>query len=128
MAIGTIPGAGGSQRLIRAIGKSRAMQMILTGEQIDARQAADWGMVSSVHPDDKVFEEAMRLAKIIAGYSKPIQCLAKEAINLANETTLATGLILERKMFESTFGTEDKMEGMGAFSAKPKRIPVWKHK
>ena len=128
VSIGTIPGAGGTQRLIRAIGKSRAMQMILTGETISAQQAAEWGLVSAVHPDETVMDEALRIARAIAALSKPIVNLAKEATNLAYETTLATGLVLERKMFESTFGTADKMEGMGAFVAKPKRTPVWTHK
>lgn len=124
IAIGTIPGGGGTQRLTRAIGKSRAMELILTGKKISAQEAAAWGMVSSVHPDDKVFDVALQTAERIASLSKPTVRLAKYAVNSAYETTLQTGIQCERRVFESTFGTEDKNEGMLAFIEK--RKPVWK--
>jgi enoyl-CoA hydratase len=124
--LGTIPGMGGTQRLTRAVGKSRAMEMVLAGDIFTADELASTGLVSRVVPDDKLLEELFKLADKIASMSLPSILLAKEAVNAAYEGTLAEGIRLERKLFESTFATLDQKEGMGAFVAK--RTPNWKHK
>lgn len=122
--LGTIPGMGGSQRLTRAIGKSRAMEMILTGDFMNAKEACERGLVSRVVEADKLVDEALITAKKIAEMSKPVAMMAKEAVNAAFETTLETGLKYERRIFHSTFATKDQKEGMSAFVGK--RKPEWK--
>eukprot|EP01111_Echinosteliopsis_oligospora_P019668 TRINITY_DN961_c0_g1_i1.p1 TRINITY_DN961_c0_g1~~TRINITY_DN961_c0_g1_i1.p1 ORF type:complete len:295 (-),score=74.10 TRINITY_DN961_c0_g1_i1:18-881(-) len=121
--LGTIPGCGGTQRLIRAVGKSKAMEMILTGNSMNAQDAERAGLVSKVVPADKLMDEAMKVATKIASYSQPIVQMAKEAVNAANELTLAEGVHFERRMFHTTFATRDQKEGMGAFVEK--REPNW---
>uniref|UniRef100_A0A2P2HYY5 Probable enoyl-CoA hydratase, mitochondrial n=1 Tax=Hirondellea gigas TaxID=1518452 RepID=A0A2P2HYY5_9CRUS len=118
--LGTIPGAGGTQRLPRAIGKSRAMQLCLTGDLIDAKQACDWGLVSSVHPPEKLLDEAVSIGEKIATKSKLIVQMCKEAINKSYDASLTEGLHLEKRLFHSTFATNDRKEGMDAFVEKRK--------
>jgi enoyl-CoA hydratase len=116
--LGTIPGAGGTQRLPRAISKSKAMDMCLTARMMDAAEAERAGLVSRIVPADKLLEEAMTAAATIADMSLPIVMMVKDAVNRAYETTLAEGVQYERRMFHSTFGTEDQKEGMQAFLEK----------
>ena len=118
ITLGTIPGMGGTQRLIRAVGKAKAMEMVLTGRMMDAAEAERAGLVSRVVPDDELIEEALRTAEKIAGFSRPAVLMAKEAVNRAEETTLAEGLRYERRLFHSTFALEDRKEGMEAFADK----------
>ena len=124
--LGTIPGAGGTQRLPRAISKSKAMDMCLTGRMMDAVEAERAGLVSRIVPDAKLIEEALAAATVIAGMSLPSVMMAKDAVNRAYETTLAEGVQYERRMFHSTFGTEDQKEGMKAFMEK--RPPQFKNR
>jgi enoyl-CoA hydratase/carnithine racemase len=121
--LGTIPGIGGTQRLTRAVGKSKAMELVLTGGQIDAKTAEATGLVSRVVPDDKLMDSAHEMASKIASFSKPIVAMAKECVNKAYETTLREGLLFERRIFHSTFSTNDQKEGMKAFVNKAK--PNW---
>jgi len=116
--LGTIPGAGGTQRLVRAVGKSKAMEMVLTGRMMTAEEAERANLVSRVVPYAELLDEAVRVATEIASKSKPIVQLAKECVNRAFETTLAEGLLYERRIFYSTFATEDRREGMTAFTEK----------
>ncbi|CAG9322596.1 unnamed protein product [Blepharisma stoltei] len=118
--LGTIPGAGGTQRLVKAIGKSRAMELVLTGDFMGAQEAQQRGLVSRVVAEDNLVEEAMNVAKKIAGYSLPMVMMAKECVNQSFETTLATGLLYERRMFHSTFAYFDRREGMSSFLNKKK--------
>jgi len=118
--IGTMPGAGGTQRLTRAVGKAKAMEMVLTGEFISAPEALRVGLVSRVVPVGQCLEEAYRLAATIAGMSPVAARLAKEAVNRAFETHLDEGLHFERKNFYLTFASEDQKEGMAAFVEKRK--------
>ncbi len=113
--LGTIPGAGGTQRLTRAVGKSKAMEMILTGRMMDAEEAERSGLVTRVVPVADLVEEAIKLGEAIASKSKPIVQMAKEAVNVAFEASLAEGLRFERRAFHATFATEDRREGMAAF-------------
>lgn len=124
--LGVIPGMGGSQRLTRAVGKAKAMDMILTGRRIDAAEAERIGLVSRVVADDQVLAEATTVAELIASKSKPSTQMAKEAVGSAFESTLGQGLLFERRMFHSLFATEDQAEGMSAFAQK--RDPVWRHR
>jgi len=124
--IGVIPGIGGTQRLVRAIGKAKAMEMILTGRMMDAVEAERSGLVTRVVPADKLMDEAMKLADVIANMSLPSILAAKEAINAAFESSLAEGIRFERRIFHSLFATEDQKEGMKAFVEK--RPPKWKNK
>ena len=124
--LGTIPGAGGTQRLPRFVGKAKAMDMCLTGRMMDADEAERSGLVTRVVPLDKLMEEAMATAESIAKKSLPITMICKESVNRAYETTLAEGVRFERRMFNATFSTEDKMEGMSAFAEK--RSAVFKHR
>lgn len=118
--LGTIPGAGGTQRLPRAVGKSLAMEMVLTGDRITAQQALDFGLVSKVCPPETLLDEALKTADKIASNSKLINQMAKEAVNAAYELTLAEGNRLEKRFFHATFATNDRREGMTAFVEKRK--------
>jgi enoyl-CoA hydratase len=126
ITIGTIPGAGGTQRLTRAVGKAKAMDLILTGRTMDAQEAERSGLVARVVPAEKLLEEALTVAAKIASFSLPSVLLAKESVNRAFETGLAEGLKFERRVFHATFGTEDQKEGMAAFAEK--RAPKFKHR
>ena len=118
ITIGVMPGMGGSQRLTRFVGKSKAMDMCLTGRMMDAAEAERAGLVSRVVPAADLIEEALRAAEKIAGFSLPAVMMAKEAVNRAYETTLAEGLRFERRIFHSMFALEDQKEGMAAFTEK----------
>jgi enoyl-CoA hydratase len=124
--IGVTPGAGGTQRLPRAIGKAKAMDLILTARMLDAQEAERAGLVSRVVPADKLLDEALAVANAICEFSGPAVMMAKEAVNRAFETPLAEGILFERRMFHSLFATEDQKEGMRAFVAK--RKPAFKHR
>ncbi|MCF6343773.1 MAG: enoyl-CoA hydratase [Devosiaceae bacterium] len=124
--LGVIPGMGGSQRLTRAIGKSKAMDMILTGRMMDAEEAESSGLVARIFANEDLFEQTLKAAKIIASFSRPSVFTAKEAVNRAFETTLSEGLHYEHRVFYPLFATEDQKEGMEAFSEK--RKPNFKHK
>ena len=126
ITIGTIPGSGGTQRLTRFVGKSKAMEMCLTGRMMDAAEAERAGLVSRVVPAAELMDEAIKTAAKIAGLSRPIVMMAKEAVNRAYETTLAEGVRFERRVFHATFATEDQKEGMAAFAEK--RPPQWKNR
>jgi len=126
ITLGTIPGAGGTQRLTRFVGKSKAMDMVLTARNMDAAEAERAGLVSRVVPAADLIEEAVKAAQKIADLSLPMVMLAKETVNRAYETTLAEGIRYERRVFHSTFAVEDRKEGMTAFIEK--RKPVFKHK
>lgn len=123
--LGTIPGVGGTQRLIRAIGKYKAMELILTGDMLTAAQAESAGLVSRVVPTADVVDEAVKVAIKIASFSGPVAEMAKECVNAAEEMSLADGLRFERKLFHATWALEDRSEGFQAFS--DKRKPAWKH-
>lgn len=116
--IGTIPGAGGTQRLTRAIGKSKAMMMVLTGDMIDAETACDWGLVAKVVPAPTLLQETFELAKTIADRAPVAVRLAKEAVNKSFEMTLKDGMDFERRNFYLTFSSLDQKEGMKAFMEK----------
>ena len=116
--LGTIPGAGGTQRLARAVGKSKAMEMVLTGRMLDAEAAERANLAARVVPLDTLVDEALKLGAAIAEKSKPIVAMAKQAVNAAYETTLETGIQVERQLFYATFATEDRREGMAAFADK----------
>ena len=120
ITIGAIPGLGGTQRLTRAIGKYKAMDMCLTGRMIDAEEAERAGLVSFLRPLDDLIENAVETATKIAGLSRPLAMITKEAVNRAYETTLTEGLHYERRMFHAIFATDDQKEGMAAFSEKRK--------
>jgi len=124
--LGVIPGVGGTQRLTRFVGKSKAMEMILTGRMMDAAEAERSGLVSRVVPAASLIEEALKVAAAIAALSSPAVYAAKESVNRAYETTLAEGVRFERRIFHSLFATEDKKEGMRAFVEK--RAPAFKNR
>jgi len=124
--IGVIPGAGGTQRLPRAVGKAKAMDMILTARTVDAQEAERAGLVSRVVPAAKLLDEALAAAATIASFSLPSVMMAKEAVNRAFEAPLTEGILFERRLFHALFATEDQKEGMAAFLEK--RKPDFKHK
>jgi enoyl-CoA hydratase len=124
--LGVLPGMGGSQRLTRAIGKAKAMDLILTGRTIGAAEAERSGLVSRVVPADDLLTEAKTVAAAIATMSRPATRMAKEAVNRAFESTLAEGLLYERRLFHSAFATDDQSEGMAAFI--DKRAPNFTHR
>ncbi len=124
--LGTIPGAGGTQRLPRFIGKSKAMDMVLTGRRMKADEAERCGLVSRVVPLANLMADAIATAETIAGMSLPATMVAKEAVNRAFETTLAEGVRFERRTFHATFAFEDRAAGMAAFADKGKA--TWKHR
>ncbi len=124
--LGVIPGAGGTQRLTRFVGKSKAMEMVLTGRMMDAEEAERSGLVSRVVPLDDLLDEALKVARKIADLSLPSVMIAKECVNKAYETTLREGVMFERRIFHSLFATEDQKEGMAAFAEK--RTAKFKHK
>jgi enoyl-CoA hydratase len=124
--LGVIPGMGGSQRLTRAIGKAKAMELILTGRTMDAEEAERAGLVSRVVPAESVLEEAMATATTIGSMSLPIAMMAKEVVNAAYETMLENGIRFERRVFHAAFATEDQKEGMSAFVEK--RDPEFKNR
>ena len=126
ITIGILPGAGGTQRLTRFVGKAKAMEMVLTGRTMDAEEAERAGLVSRVVPADDLVEEALKTANRIAEMSMPVVMLAKESVNRAYETTLAEGVRFERRLFHAAFATEDQKEGMAAFVEK--RQPHFKHR
>jgi enoyl-CoA hydratase len=124
--LGIIPGAGGTQRLPRAVGKSKAMDLVLTARMMDAAEAERAGLVSRVVPADKLLDEALAAAATICGMSLPALMLAKQCVNRAFESGLADGVAYERQVFHSLFATEDQKEGMAAFVAK--RKAAFKHR
>jgi len=126
ITLGIIPGSGGTQRLTRAVGKAKAMEMVLSGRMIDAVEAERSGLVSRIVANDKLMEEALKLGEKIANLSRPAVLAAKEAVNRAFETTLAEGVRFERRLFHAMFATEDQKEGMGAFIEK--RKPAFKNR
>jgi enoyl-CoA hydratase len=124
--LGVIPGWGGTQRLAKAVGKAKAMDLILTGRMMDAAEAERAGLVARIVQHEKLMDEAMAAAKAIAGFGRPSVMLAKEAVNRAFETTLAEGIHFERRAFYSLFATDDQKEGMAAFAEK--RAPEFKNR
>ena len=124
--LGVIPGAGGTQRLTRAVGKAKAMDLVLTGRMMGAQEAERAGLVARILPAEVLVAEALKVAGFIAGMSLPAVMLAKDAVNQAFETTLAEGVKYERRSFYALFATEDQKEGMAAFVEK--RKPTFKHR
>lgn len=124
--LGVIPGIGGTQRLTKAVGKAKAMDLCLTGRMMDAEEAERAGLVARIVPLDALMDTAKEAAAKIASQSQPIAMMAKEAINTSFETTLAQGIHFERRLFQAMFTTEDQKEGMAAFSEK--RKPHFKNK
>jgi len=126
ITLGIMPGTGGTQRLARAVGKAKAMDLILTGRMMDAAEAERAGLVARVVPAADLMAETMAAAEKIASYSQPILMMAKETVNRAFETTLAEGIRFERRLFLSMFATEDQKEGMQAFI--DKRKPAFRNR
>jgi enoyl-CoA hydratase len=124
--LGVIPGIGGTQRLSRAVGKAKAMDLILTGRMMDAAEAEKSGLVARVVPAANLMDEAMKVADAIANMSLPSVLAGKEAVNRAFESGLSEGVVFERRIFHSLFATEDQKEGMKAFAEK--RKPDWKNR
>jgi enoyl-CoA hydratase len=124
--LGVIPGIGGTQRLTHAVGKAKAMDLILTGRMMDAAEAEKSGLVARVVPAAHLMDEAMKVADTIANMSLPSVLAAKEAVNRAFESGLSEGVVFERRIFHALFATEDQKEGMKAFVEK--RAPKWKNK
>ena len=123
--LGTLPGAGGTQRLPRAVGKAKAMDLCLTARFMDAAEAEKAGLVSRVVPADKLLEEALPAAETIASFSLPVVMMIKESVNRAFESSLGEGLLFERRVFHSSFALNDQKEGMAAFVEK--RKPSFRH-
>jgi len=126
ITLGVIPGAGGTQRLTRAVGKSKAMEMVLTGRRMTAQEAERAGLVSRVVPATELLDEAVKVAERIASLSRPAVAMAKDAVNRAFETTLSEGVRFERRLFQSCFALADQKEGMAAFAEK--RKPAFLHR
>lgn len=126
ITLGVIPGIGGSQRLTRAVGKAKAMEMCLTGRTMDAAEAERAGLVSRVVPVADLLTEARAVAETVSGMSLPAAMMAKEVVDRAFETTLAEGVHFERRLFHATFATRDQKEGMSAFL--DKRTPEFRHR
>jgi enoyl-CoA hydratase len=126
ITIGTIPGFGGSQRLTQLVGKSKAMDMCLTGRVMDAAEAERSGLAARVEVLDSYLDVALEAAAKIASFSRPVVSMAREAVDIALETTLTQGIKTERRMFKSTFALDDQKEGMAAFVEK--RSPDFKHR
>jgi len=126
ITLGILPGAGGTQRLTRIVGKSKAMDLCLTGRMMKADEAERAGLVARVVPDDELIDQAIETAKTIASMSQVATMITKESVNRAYETTLSEGIRFERRMFHATFATEDQKEGMAAFTEK--RKAEWKHR
>lgn len=124
--LGVIPGSGGTQRLPRAVGKSKAMEMVLTGRMMDAVEAERAGLVSRIVAADRLLEDAIETATVIAAMSLPAAMMAKESVNRAYESSLSEGVLFERRVFHSCFAMDDQKEGMAAFVEK--RKPAFKHK
>lgn len=124
--LGVIPGSGGTQRLPRAVGKSKAMEMVLTGRMMDAVEAERAGLVSRIVGADRLLEDAIETATVIAAMSLPAAMMAKESVNRAYESSLSEGVLFERRVFHSCFAMDDQKEGMAAFVEK--RKPAFKHK
>jgi enoyl-CoA hydratase len=124
--LGIIPGAGGTQRLPRAVGKAKAMDLVLTARMMDAAEAERAGLVSRVVPAERLLDEALAAAEAINAMSGPSVLMAKECVNRAFESGLADGVSYERRMFHALFATADQKEGMAAFVAK--RKPDWQHR
>ena len=124
--LGVLPGSGGTQRLPRAVGKAKAMDLCLTARMMDAAEAERAGLVSRVVPDAKLMEEAMAVAEKIAANSLPVAMMVKEAVNRAYESTLSEGVLFERRLFHAAFALEDQKEGMAAFVEK--RKPKFRHR
>jgi len=120
ITIGVIPGAGGTQRLTRLVGKSKAMEMCLTGRMMDAEEAERAGLVSRIIPAAELLEETVKTAEKIANHSMPSVIMAKDSVNSALNSTLHEGIMIERRLFHSCFATEDQTEGMTAFAEKRK--------
>ncbi len=118
--LGIMPGSGGTQRLTRAVGKAKAMDMCLSGRMMDALEAERAGLVSRIVPADKLLEEALNAAKIIADMALSATMMAKEAVNRSFESSMAEGILFERRVFHSMFGTDNQIEGMNAFTEKRK--------
>jgi len=123
--LGILPGAGGTQRLTRFVGKSKAMEMCLTGRMMDAEEAERSGLVSRVVPAADLLEDALKTAATVASMSMPVTMMVKESVNRSYETTLAEGILFERRVFHAAFATEDQSEGMAAFAEK--RPADWKN-
>ena len=126
ITLGIIPGMGGTQRLTRALGKAKTMDLVLTGRMMDAAEAERSGLVARVVAPEKLLDEALAAAEKIAGFSLPSTMMAKEAVNRAHETVLSEGMRAERRLFHALFATEDQKEGMAAFVEK--RKPAFKHR
>lgn len=126
ITLGVMPGVGGTQRLTRFVGKSKAMEMCLTGRMMDAEEAERSGLVSRVIPLNELLDEALKTAAKVAEFSLPITMMTKESVNRSYETTLSEGVRFERRVFHSMFATEDQSEGMAAFV--DKRAPQFKNK
>jgi len=124
--LGTMPGAGGTQRLPRAVGKAKAMDLCLTGRMMDAAEAEKSGLVARIFPADQLLAETLKAAETVAGFSLPVVMMIKETINRAYESSLNEGLLFERRVFHATFAVEDQKEGMAAFAEK--RKPVFRHR
>jgi enoyl-CoA hydratase len=124
--LGILPGSGGTQRLPRAVGKAKAMDLCLTARMMDAAEAERAGLVSRVVPNDKLMEEAMAVAEKIASYSLPVAMMIKESVNRAYESTLSEGVLFERRLFHAAFALDDQKEGMAAFVEK--RKPKFRHR
>ena len=126
ITIGTMPGAGGTQRLTQLIGKTKAMELCLTGRKFKGEEAERWGLVSRIFPSQTLLENAIEQAQKIATYSLPVVQLIKESVKQASEALLSQGIRFERRLFHSTFALEDRTEGMAAF--REKRSPIFKNK